>query len=185
MGLLGLPLQFLVAAFVCFLLGFGLYLGYAMKQNLDTAPGRDNNKAVLVLFLVVASVALTIASMNNVWKMREVDAAERVWEKGVEEDQEGKENDDGKDHHGNGSGTNAGRRRRKAQELYQTDDGQDQPSCSDRDGDERAKLLREQRTLKSRNASSDRREAKRHGKIAEAMERVVEAHRELARLLER
>lgn len=75
-----LPNAFLGYGVTCFLTGLGLYLGFAYRQDLDTTPGRNNNEAVLILFLVTASCAILTGAGWSALKLLEVTYAEEAWE---------------------------------------------------------------------------------------------------------
>ncbi|KAF2088186.1 hypothetical protein K490DRAFT_56195 [Saccharata proteae CBS 121410] len=79
--LLSLPQNFLAVSVVCFLSGFGLYLGFAWRQDLDDTPARNNNEAVLIMFVTAASCAVLGGMGTSFWKILEVGSAEQIWEK--------------------------------------------------------------------------------------------------------
>lgn len=72
-----LPNTFLSYAVTSFLLGFGLYLGFAFAHDLDTTPGRNNNEAVLILFLAVSACGILETGGWMSWKLFEVSYAEQ------------------------------------------------------------------------------------------------------------
>jgi hypothetical protein len=94
--LLRLPNAFLLYAVASFLIGFGLFLGFAWRQDLDNTPSRDSNFAVMVLYIVVGCLSFLGTGAVVKWKMGEVDQAEKVMGKDIEEGDE-----DGND--GNGA----------------------------------------------------------------------------------
>jgi len=73
-----LPNTFLSYGVTCFLTGLGLYLGFAWRHDLDTTPGRNNNEAVLILFLVTASCGILTGAGWSAWKLFEVTFAEEA-----------------------------------------------------------------------------------------------------------
>ena len=75
-----LPNAFLSYGVTCFLTGLGLFLGFAYRQDLETTPGRNNNEAVLVLFLVTASCAVLTGAGWSALKLFEVTYAEEALE---------------------------------------------------------------------------------------------------------
>lgn len=77
MQLLSMPHRFLSAAVVFFLAGFALYLGFAFRQDLDDTPARNNNEAVFILFLAVATTAVMSGTGVSLWKLWEVRGAEK------------------------------------------------------------------------------------------------------------
>jgi hypothetical protein len=153
--LLRLPNAFLLYGVACFLIGFGLFLGFAWRQDLANTPSRDNNLAVMIMYIVVGGVSFLGAGGVVKWKMGEVDTAEKVEGKDIEEGHDG---DRDEDQHGNGSGNDN----------------------TDSEGEDDA-LLRKKR--KSRRHSP--KEARHHEHIAKALEDAAKAHRELAKVMSR
>lgn len=152
--LLKLPNALLLYAVACFLVGFGLFLGLAWRQDLENTPSRDSNFAVMVLYIVVGCVTFFGSGALLKWKMSEVDQAENVIGKDIEEGHADHETGDG---HGN------------------SDDDDD----DDSNKGENHRLLGKAKG--SRKFSS--KEVRDHEKIAEAMEEAAKAHRELAKLM--
>ncbi|KAK0663583.1 hypothetical protein DIS24_g949 [Lasiodiplodia hormozganensis] len=74
--LMSMPHKFLTAAVAFFLAGFALYLGFAFRQDLDDTPARDNNEAVFISFVAVATASLVSGLGVGVWKVWEVRGAE-------------------------------------------------------------------------------------------------------------
>ena len=89
--LLRLPNAFLLSGVMCFLIGFGLFLGFAWRQDLDNTPSRDNNWAVMVMYIVVGCVTFFGTGGLVKWKMSEVDQAEKVVGKDIEEGDDAEE----------------------------------------------------------------------------------------------
>lgn len=90
--LLRLPNTFLLYGVACFLVGFGLFLGFAWRQDLDNTPSRDSNRAVMIMYIVVGCVSFLGAGGVVKWKMGEVDQAEKEAGKDIEE---GDDDEDG------------------------------------------------------------------------------------------
>lgn len=95
--LLRLPNAFLLYSVASFLVGFGLFLGFAWRRDLDSTPSRDSNFAVMIMYVVVGAVTFLGTGGVVKWKMAEVDQAERIFGKDIEG------GDDGGDGSGNGS----------------------------------------------------------------------------------
>jgi len=93
---LRMPNAFLTYGVVCFLTGMGLYLGFSYKHDLQNTPGRNNNEAVMVLFLVVAAVGIVEAGLATGWKFSESNYTDRVID-----DSNGRPNGHGKNSNGN------------------------------------------------------------------------------------
>lgn len=155
--LLRLPNAFLLYGVACFLVGFGLFLGFAWRQNLANTPSRDNNFAVMLLFVVVGAVSFLGAGGLVKWKMGEVDLAEKSIGKDIEEG-------DGHDGDGHGRGDVDGNR-------SQADD-------SDGEGETDGLLGK-----KTRGGKYSPKEVMDHERIANALEDAAKAHRELATLM--
>lgn len=151
--LLRLPNAFLLSAVVCFLIGFGLFLGFAWRQDLHNTPSRDSNRAVMIMYIVVGSVTFFGTGGLVKWKMSEVDQAERVVGKDIEEGEGDSEEEEG----------NSGR-------------DEDDESGSEGEGDG---LLGKKR----RNAKDSQKKVSHHERIAEALEDAAKAHRHLAELM--
>ncbi|ERF69858.1 hypothetical protein EPUS_05400 [Endocarpon pusillum Z07020] len=83
--LLRLPNAFLLSGVMCFLIGFGLFLGFAWRQDLDNTPSRDSNRAVMIMYIVVGCVTFFATGGLVKWKMSEVDQVEKVVGKDIEE----------------------------------------------------------------------------------------------------
>jgi hypothetical protein len=83
--LLRLPNAFLLSGVMCFLIGFGLFLGFAWRQDLDNTPSRDSNRAVMIMYIVVGCVTFFATGGLVKWKMAEVDQVEKVVGKDIEE----------------------------------------------------------------------------------------------------
>lgn len=73
-----LPNTFLSIAAFAFLVSIGLFLGFSARQDLNRTPGRDNNKAVLILWLVTAFVAVSESAGCGIWKIWEDRKVERM-----------------------------------------------------------------------------------------------------------
>lgn len=159
--LLRLPNAFLLYGVVCFLTGFGLFLGLAWRMDLDNTPSRDDNLAVMVMYIVVGSISVLGSAGVVKWKMGEVHQAEKSVGKDIEE---GEGNEDG-DEDGSGSAKRS-----------QDDDSEDG------DEDEADALIDKNKKIKGGENNSPR-EAIDHERIAKALEDAAKAHREVARLL--
>ena len=115
--LLRLPNALLLWGVACFLVGFGLFLGFAWRQDLDNTPSRDSNLAVLIMYISVGSVSFLGAAGVVKWKMREVGEAEKVVGKDIEEGDEEEDEDestrqsDDRGSEGEGDNLHAKRRR--------------------------------------------------------------------------
>ncbi|GME53727.1 aspartate racemase protein [Neofusicoccum parvum] len=88
--LLSMPHKFLSAAVVFFLAGFALYLGFAFRQDLDDTPARNNNEAVFILFVAIATTTVFSGMSISLWKVWEVRKAGKrsdkdSWEEHSEE----------------------------------------------------------------------------------------------------
>jgi hypothetical protein len=92
--LLRLPNALLLWGVACFLVGFGLFLGFAWQQNLDNTPSRDNNFAVMIMYIVVGCVSFLGAAGVVKWKMGEVGQAEKVVGKDIEEGDDDEDEDE-------------------------------------------------------------------------------------------
>lgn len=115
--LLRLPNAFLLYGVTCFLLGFGLFLGFAWRLDLDDTPSRDSNFKVMIMYIVVGSVNFLGAAGVVKWKMGEVDQAEKVVGKDIEggDDNDGgtgSPDDNGSDGGGEDDGLLVGKGRR-------------------------------------------------------------------------
>lgn len=97
--LLRLPNAFLLSGVMCFMIGFGLFLGFAWRQDLDNTPSRDSNRAVMIMYIVVGCVTFFATGGLVKWKMSEVDQVEKVVGKDIEEgdDTEEAESSSGQD----------------------------------------------------------------------------------------
>ncbi|KAF7504575.1 hypothetical protein GJ744_002070 [Endocarpon pusillum] len=89
--LLRLPNAFLLSGVMCFLTGFGLFLGFAWRQDLDNTPSRDSNRAVMIMYIVVGCFTFFATGALVKWKMSEVDQVEKVVGKDIEEGDEAEE----------------------------------------------------------------------------------------------
>jgi hypothetical protein len=154
--LLRLPNAFLLYGVTCFLLGFGLFLGFAWRQDLDNTPSRDNNMAVMIMYIAVGGVSVLGTAGVVKWKMGEVDQAEKIVGKDLEE------GDNEEDGDGSENGSKAGNQQ------------EDSGSEGEADG-----LLAKTK----RNGKYSPREAINHERIAKALEDAARAHRELAKLM--
>jgi hypothetical protein len=154
--LLRLPNAFLLYGVTCFLVGFGLFLGFAWRQDLRNTPSRDNNMAVMIIYIAVGGVSVLGTAGVVKWKMGEVDQAEKIVGKDLEEGDDEEEGD------GSGSGSRNG--------SQQEDSGRE----GEADG-----LLGKQK----RQGKYSPREAMNHERIAKALEDAARAHRELAKLM--
>jgi hypothetical protein len=92
--LLRLPNALLLWGVACFLVGFGLFLGFAWRQNLDNTPSRDSNFAVMIMYIVVGCVSFLGAAGVVKWKMGEVGEAEKVVGKDIEEGDDEEDEDE-------------------------------------------------------------------------------------------
>ena len=155
--LLRLPNGFLLYAVACFLIGFGLFLGFAWRQDLDNTPSRDSNLAVMVMYIVVGCLSFLGTAGVVKWKMGEVDHAEKVLGKDIEE---GDENDD------DGAGGDGA----KSQQEETGDEGES-------DG------LLGKKKKKKQNGTFSKKEVLHHEQIAKALEEAARAHRDLAKLM--
>ncbi len=153
--LLRLPNAFLLYGVLCFLIGFGLFLGFAWRQNLENTPSRDSNLAVMIMYIVVGAVSFLGAGGVVKWKMGEVDQAEKIVGKDVEEASD----DGGGDRNGS----------RNANEE------DDSGSEGEADG-----LLGK----KIRGGQYSQKGVTDHERIAKALENAARAHRELAKLID-
>ena len=154
--LLRLPNAFLLYGVVCFLVGFGLFLGFAWRQDLDNTPSRDSNRAVMIMYIVVGGVSFLGAGGVVKWKMAEVDQAEKI----VGKDIEGGDDDANGDASGRGSGN------------WSPNDG------SGSEGEAEGLLGKGRR-----NGQFSPKEVMDHERIAKALEDAARAHREVARLM--
>ncbi|EKG16154.1 hypothetical protein MPH_06591 [Macrophomina phaseolina MS6] len=155
--LLSMPHKFLSAAVGFFLAGFALYLGFAYRQDLDDTPARDNNEAVFVAFVGVASVAVVSGMGVSLWKVWEVRGAERRTDRDFYVD----DDDDDQDSFGGQESEESG---------YEADESQvlGSPQLERRSGPRGWK------------AASGR---FRHEEIAEALEVAARLHKRVARLM--
>jgi hypothetical protein len=92
--LLRLPNALLLWGVACFLVGFGLFLGFAWRQDLDNTPSRDSNLAVMIMYITVGSVSFLGAAGVVKWKMGEVGEAEKVVGKDIEEGDDEEDEDE-------------------------------------------------------------------------------------------
>lgn len=69
--LIDLPFSLLNLAGACFLAGFGVYLGSAWSNHLSTNIGNQDNRNVLIAFILSASLPLVIWATWSVLKMQE------------------------------------------------------------------------------------------------------------------
>lgn len=102
--LLRLPNTFLLSGVTSFLLGFGLFLGFAWRLDLDDTPSRDSNLKVMIMYIVVGSVTCLGAAGVVKWKMGEVDRAEMVVGKDIEDGDDDDGGSESPDDGGDGGG---------------------------------------------------------------------------------
>lgn len=70
--LIRIPFALLAWAVYCFLVGFGLYLGFAYANNVpDTDSGNNDNRNVLISFLVTSAMPIALFAMWTVLKASE------------------------------------------------------------------------------------------------------------------
>lgn len=155
--LLRLPNGFLLSAVASFLIGFGLFLGFAWRQDLDNTPSRDSNLAVMVMYIVVGCLSFLGTAGVVKWKMGEVDHAEKEMGKDIEEGDEDDEDGAG----GNGA---------KSQEDGRGDEGE-------------SDSLLGKNKKKRQNGTFSKKEVLHHEQIAKALEAAARAHRDLAKLM--
>ena len=55
-----LPFTLLTWAVACFLVGFGLYLGFAWQRHADTEIGANDNRNVFIVFMIVTLLSVTL-----------------------------------------------------------------------------------------------------------------------------
>ncbi|KAL9621678.1 MAG: hypothetical protein Q9160_003931 [Pyrenula sp. 1 TL-2023] len=169
-----IPNTFLSFAALAFLVSIGLFLGFSARQDLDRTPGRDNNKAVLILWLVTAFVAVSESAGCGFWKVWEDRRLER--ESGIE-DAEGfgtKKNRDGR-----GADEENGARGIGGPEDGHGN-GEDEEEEEEADDDESAALLKNHPEDEGFDAL-----AKALEKSAMAHARCADADREVARLMKK
>ena len=161
--LLRLPNFFLLCGVACFLVGFGLLLGFAWVQELETTPSRDSNFSVLVLYVTVGTVAFLGTGGILRWKMTEVHDAETTAGKDLEEgrsDDEGGGDEDGDE--------NVGKGLDETDELLST----------------RPKTNKEyQKKQRAVQVFSSERDLGHHEHMVKALEEAARAHRNLVKLM--
>lgn len=69
--LIRLPFALLVWGVYSFLTGFGLYLGFAWANNVNTNQGQNDNRNVLIVFLITALVSICLFVMWSIMKTSE------------------------------------------------------------------------------------------------------------------
>jgi hypothetical protein len=152
--LLRLPNAFLLCGVGFLLVGFGLLLGFAWRQDLQNTPGKDNNFAVMVMYIVVGGVAFLGTGGVLKWKMGEVHTAEKAVGKDIE--------DGGDEASGEGNGDGNTNR--------------DDDSGDEGEGDA---LLGK----RGKGETFSMKEVRDHERIAKALEDAAKAHRDLAKLM--
>ncbi|KAL9111615.1 MAG: hypothetical protein Q9227_003888 [Pyrenula ochraceoflavens] len=185
-----LPNTLLSFEAVAFLVGIGLFLGFAARQDLDRTPARDNNRAVLGLWCTVGILLVLECGGSSLWKMREGRAMEKQWGETVESsngDEEAGRQQESRDR---------GPFPRSNEADRESDDGEEE-------ADERTSLVKQRGkhtrttsqhtkvptpTLTSKSLSS--RDQRNKDALAQAFEESAKAHlqaaeadREVARLL--
>lgn len=116
--LLRLPNTFLLSGVTSFLLGFGLFLGFAWWLDLDDTPSRDSNLKVMIMYIVVGSVTFLGAAGVVKWKMGEVDRAEMDVGKDIEDGDDDDGESDSPDDVGDGGGEDDSLLRRKGRRNW-------------------------------------------------------------------
>lgn len=178
-----IPNTFLSFAALAFLVSIGLFLGFSARQNLNRTPGRDNNKAVLILWLVTAFVAVTESAGCGMWKVWEDRRLERMV--GASSSREQRRKDGG----GGGGDEEEAAERDSGDGLlgnHQASESDD----NDDDDDEQTSLLRDHGS--DRKDSQDPPSPVNVSALAKALEQSAKAHarcaeadREVARLMRR
>lgn len=184
MQIMRIPNTFLSFSALAFLVSMGLFLGFSARQDLDRTPGRDNNKAVLILWLVTAFVAVSESAGCGFWKVREDRRLER--ESGMEDregfltkkngsarggDEENGARGIGSSEDGDGNG----------EEEVDVDDDDDESAGLLQNNDNHPKDEDEDEGFRSSNKTAAL--AKALQKSAKAHARCAEADREVARLM--
>lgn len=156
--LLKLPNTLLLYGVTCFLVGFGLYLGFAWRQGLENTPSRDSNFSVMILYIVVGCVTFFGSGAVVKWKMSEVIRAEKVIGKDIEE------GDDGEERSG--------------------DRSEDESSGTEGEVDNLLLLKKKKNGKKKKKGMNlSRKEVTHHERVANALENAARAHREIAKLM--
>ena len=69
--LIRLPFALLAWGVYSFLVGFGLYLGFAWANNVATDLGKEDNRNVLIVFLVAALLSILLFAIWSIMKASE------------------------------------------------------------------------------------------------------------------